>query len=169
VVSVFDREGDVFEVFDTARKPGFESRVLVRAKSNRALLDEDEEDLGYLWEEMGKAPVAGEAVIVKPRSLKDRTPRKAKLSIRFKDVTLRVPKNKRKSDGFEPAKVTAVYAHEDDPPKGVEEPISWMLLTTEPVNSADEAFERVSWYSSRWQIEVFFKVMKSGNSRRGID
>jgi len=37
-----------------------------------------------------------------------------------------------------------------------------MLLTTVPVASFDEACERVRWYSLRWGIEVFHRVLKSG-------
>lgn len=161
VVAVSDRESDVFEVFARATAPGTKSLVLVRASSDRALVDEEDEGHGYLWEELQAAPVIGTAVILKPRNPESPKPRKATLSIRFKQVTLRVPKNRLKSSGLKPVTVTAIFAHEDEPPMG-QEPISWMLLTTVPTRTAEEAFERVSWYASRWQIEVFFKVLKSG-------
>ena len=37
-----------------------------------------------------------------------------------------------------------------------------MLLTTVPVNCLTEAVQRVRWYTIRWQIEVYHKVLKSG-------
>ena len=37
-----------------------------------------------------------------------------------------------------------------------------MLFTTIPVNSIDEAIEKINWYADRWIIESFFKVLKSG-------
>lgn len=37
-----------------------------------------------------------------------------------------------------------------------------MLLTTIPVTSFDDALEKVQWYTCRWQIEIFFKILKSG-------
>ncbi len=55
----------------------------------------------------------------------------------------------------------AIYALEMDPPKG-EEPVEWMLLSNQLVTDLDEAIERVRWYSLRWRIEMFFKVLKSG-------
>jgi hypothetical protein len=57
--------------------------------------------------------------------------------------------------------VWAVYAQEDYPPPG-QEAVSRMLLTTAPVATFGEATEKIHWYTCRWQIELFFKVLKSG-------
>jgi hypothetical protein len=40
--------------------------------------------------------------------------------------------------------------------------IVWLLLTTVPVTTRQEALERVAWYACRWGIEVWHKVLKSG-------
>ena len=37
-----------------------------------------------------------------------------------------------------------------------------MLLTTQPVTTADDALERLAWYTRRWGIEVYHKTLKSG-------
>ncbi len=36
------------------------------------------------------------------------------------------------------------------------------LLTSLPVETAEQALEKLQWYLCRWQIEVFFKILKSG-------
>ena len=54
----------------------------------------------------------------------------------------------------------AVYVREIDPPQGVEA-LSWMLLSTRKVSKAKQAMTLIRWYSVRWQIEVFFKVLKT--------
>ena len=46
-------------------------------------------------------------------------------------------------------------------PEGVER-IEWMLLTTMPVNSVDDAIQVLQWYCCRWGIEIWHKVLKSG-------
>ncbi len=60
-----------------------------------------------------------------------------------------------------PLKVYAVYAHEVDAPDG-EEPVSWMLLTSEVVNSLEKAKTILRWYTYRWRIEDYHQVLKSG-------
>src|SRR5512135_252927 len=41
-------------------------------------------------------------------------------------------------------------------------PLSWLLLSTLPVTTFEQAQEKVSWYTKRWQIEVFHRTLKSG-------
>jgi hypothetical protein len=55
----------------------------------------------------------------------------------------------------------AIHVLEKNPPEG-ESPIEWMLLTNQSVSTLEEACERVHWYSLRWRIEMYFKVLKSG-------
>ena len=58
-------------------------------------------------------------------------------------------------------KVYAVYAHEVDAPDG-EEPVSWMLLTSEVVDSLETAKTILRWYTYRWRVEDYHQVLKSG-------
>ena len=50
---------------------------------------------------------------------------------------------------------------EDNPPSGMT-PVQWILLTNVAVKRIEDALERIEWYCQRWQIEIFFKVLKSG-------
>jgi hypothetical protein len=74
-------------------------------------------------------------------------------------VLLRAPYRPDKK--LAPVEVTAILAREDNPPAG-EDPIEWLLLTNLPVESLEDACEKVQWYLCRWQIEVFFRILKSG-------
>ena len=55
----------------------------------------------------------------------------------------------------------AVWSKEVDAPEGVR-PLEWMLLTTAPVETFEQACERIDWYTTRWQIEVYHRTLKSG-------
>lgn len=57
--------------------------------------------------------------------------------------------------------VWAIWTVERTPPAGAK-PVEWLLLTTMPITTTDEALERLSWYTLRWGIEVWHKILKSG-------
>ena len=48
-----------------------------------------------------------------------------------------------------------------DCPEG-ETPVEWMLLTTEVVADIDMATTILDWYSYRWRVEEYHKILKSG-------
>ena len=54
-----------------------------------------------------------------------------------------------------------VFVEEINPPEG-EEPITWLLLTSLPVDTFEQACLVVEYYLCRWQVEIYFKVLKSG-------
>jgi len=154
VVSVFDREGDVFDVL--AKAANTSCALLVRAMSDRRVDHEER----YLWDTMDAQEPAGRITINLPRTPK-RKARDAELVIRFGTVTLRPPRNRRVSDGLVPVAVQVVYASEVNTPADAE-PIQWMLLTTVAVRDLEGALQVLRWYCCRWSIELFFRVLKSG-------
>lgn len=158
VVSVFDREGDVYEVLATSQLEERRSRLLVRAQADRRLQHPQQR----IWDHLAAQPVASTVAIEVPRKVRKQS-RVAELSLRFARITVQPPSHRPKSEGNLPIEIYAVYAHEDHPPPDdKDKPVSWMLLTTVPVESAEEAWTIVQWYACRWQIEILFKVLKSG-------
>ena len=57
--------------------------------------------------------------------------------------------------------LTVIHAQECGTPHGPEK-IDWKLITDLPVRSRKEAIEKLKWYSMRWKIETFHKILKSG-------
>ncbi len=43
-----------------------------------------------------------------------------------------------------------------------DETIQWKFLTTIPIHSSEDAKRIIAYYKSRWGIEVYFKILKSG-------
>jgi len=153
LVSVGDREADIYELFEQALREPNGPKLLVRAVHDRKVQDEQER----LFETIRAKPVSGYQPIELPRQ-KNRPARVAKLAIRFAAVTLCPPKSK---PGLARLPVQMVLAQEVDTPDGAE-PIEWALLTTAAVDSFEQACERVAWYTQRWGIEVFHRTLKSG-------
>jgi len=154
LVSVGDREADFYQLFHEAIKDPAGPKLLVRAKVNRKLQDEQER----LWQTMLAQPIAGVQVLRVPRQGKHAA-RDAQLAIRFAAVRL-LPTSRQKKDA-PVIPVWAVMAREQDAPPGVK-PLEWMILTTLPVSNFEEAVEKLSWYTRRWGIEVLHRTLKSG-------
>jgi hypothetical protein len=153
IIHVTDRGGDGFGTMmacQALENIGF----LIRAQHDRCVNG----GIDKLWSFMDKQPVAGHRdVPIESSAGHER--RIARVSIRFAKVRLDPPK---KDPGFKaPLDVWAVYAREENAPDGVE-PIEWMLLTSEAVNTLDGAEERIDWYGLRWIVEEFHKAEKSG-------
>jgi transposase-like protein/transposase Tn5 family protein len=152
-ISVGDREADVYDLFVRKRVAGID--LLIRAAQDRKV----EHSEGYLWAAMASAAIAATVTIHLAKRGKQLA-RDATLSVRWQQIRLRPPKSRTK-EKLASISVWAVWACETHPPPGVE-PIEWLLLTTLPITSTDEALERLAWYACRWGIEVWHKVLKSG-------
>lgn len=153
VVSVGDREADIFELFDLTRTLPHAPKLLVRAKQNRALSAEQ----GKLWEHLAQQPIVGYQHLQVPRRAKCPA-RIAKMAISYARVELKAPQIKGQ---LKPVPVGVVWAREIEAPKGIE-PLEWMLLTTCALESFEQAAEKIAWYAARWGIEVYHRTLKSG-------
>jgi hypothetical protein len=153
LVTVCDREADIYELFELAHRKGHE--LLIRAMQDRKLLDSD---VNRLWAHMASLPVNGEIELAVPRHGK-RPARIARMAVRFASITLAPPGKKPHLPSLP---MTVVWSHEIDPPADVEKPLDWMLLANRPVHSLEQALERLQWYACRWNIEVFHRTLKSG-------
>lgn len=153
LVSVGDREADIYELFAQARDDGGRVKLLIRVQHKYRRLESG----ASLWEEMLRQPVAGTAAVRIGR----RGPRKertAQLAMRWADVELKPAKGKAR---LRPLRICCILAKEVDAPSGVE-PVEWMLLTTMPVETLESAIEKLHWYAVRTLIEGFHRTLKSG-------
>jgi hypothetical protein len=60
-----------------------------------------------------------------------------------------------------PLSLNFVEVRELDPPQD-EAPVIWRLVTTEPIDSAEQVAAVIDAYRQRWIIEEFFKALKTG-------
>jgi hypothetical protein len=152
-VSVADRESDVFEFFTEAQALGVD--VLVRAAWNRNVEGAE----AQVFPSLAAAPVVAHKELSLPASGK-RKARVAKLEISACALTVKSPLHG-PAHRLAPLELWGVWARESQPPAGAE-PVDWKLLTSVPVNTAEDALERLDWYAVRWGIEQWHKVLKSG-------
>ena len=154
LVSIGDRESDIYELFVEATKDDQGPGLLVRSEKTRSRKCGEE----YLWNLMTQKEASGSLKLHIPRS-GPRKARDAMVDISFSEVELKSP---RKHAKLPSVRIWVVYIVEKDFDETVENPIEWMLLTTVPVNSFEDAQKRVEWYSGRWGIEVYHRTLKSG-------
>jgi hypothetical protein len=153
LVSVGDREADIYELFHLALSDPEYPKLLVRAEHNRLLADGQ----GKLYEHISSQELAGIQKIRVPR--KKRQPaRDAELEIRFAEVKLRPPHGKKELGEL---RIFAIIAEETNVPSGVEG-LKWILLTTCEVRTFEQAVEKLQWYCIRWGIEIYHRTLKSG-------
>jgi hypothetical protein len=151
LVGVGDRESDVYELFAAERPDGVD--WLVRAAWDRRTGHREQP----LWSAVLATPVVMVVDLPVPAN-GERLSRTARLSLRYAPVCLLPP---RKRSHLPKITVFAVHAVEESPPSGASA-LEWMVLTSIPTHSPDEAFLRLQWYARRWTIETWHRTLKSG-------
>lgn len=173
IVCISDSESDIYECFAEGSLEGPPDKAdwIVRACQNRSLEGTPEVKHVYpkLWEEVSSAKVSGILKIKVSKndpksgdSRKRNQPRSArttKAEVRAKQVKLKAPY--RKGVKLPNIEVNAILIREIEPPSG-EQPVEWLLLTSLPIDSPEQIETVIRYYCCRWQIEIYFRVLKSG-------
>jgi hypothetical protein len=161
VVTLGDRESDFYEFLAEAKE--LSEKYVIRAKWDRSLMSEESECCESVMEALTSAPALGTTEVKIPSSGK-RKARTAKVEVKCVEVTFKPPKKRGHAldSGYtDPITVRVIGATENKPPEG-QDAISWVLLTNVLVPDFSSACEKVQWYTKRWGIESWHKVLKSG-------
>src|SRR6266568_628161 len=153
-----DREADIFEFFSAPRRDGID--LLIRAAHPRRVEAQGEGGPTYLFAAVAAAGVVAAKTVHIPPGPK-RQERDAVLTIQIAKVWIRPSVNGPNPNGPSVG-LSVVRAFEENPPEGVKEPLEWVLLTTLPVNAAEDALHVLDYYTFRWRVERFHFVLKSG-------
>jgi len=89
----------------------------------------------------------------------NRQTRHATVEVRAMSVTLRPPW--RHDRQLPEVRVNVVLVSEVNPPAG-EPAVEWLLVTTLPIDTAEQVRTVVQYYCVRWGIEILFRTLKSG-------
>lgn len=160
LIHVADRAADDVRFMRACLKNN--TGFVVRARFDRRL----EEQPSKLWEHMGSLEPAGTLKVkigaqAGSRGQKPRRAREAVVELRFGTVELKRPSRDSQPEAPGTLEVQAVYLKEMDAPKDAE-PVDWMLLTSERVESFKDACVIVGYYQVRWVIEEWHRCLKEG-------
>jgi hypothetical protein len=167
LIGIGDRESDIFELFDYRRRKAPGVHLLVRAKHNRCL----EENSRKLFDHLDALPAMSQARIEVPRQREKKSKpskpgrialpaRTAHVDVKWDKVMLSPPDTSQ-TRKLPPVEIYALSVVERHPPEGAKA-LRWVLLTTVPIRSRKEALLCLRWYTMRWRIEEWHRVLKSG-------
>jgi hypothetical protein len=168
IVCVGDSESDIYDLFAAAtssEQPNL--HLLVRAGQNRNTTEhQDWLEQVRSTTKIGDQTIAIRARIAKtgaPKSARSRTREARTAELEIRKATIEVCRPVNGGDRNLPASITVqvVLCEEMNPPAG-EDPIRWMLVTTLSIDTDEDVQRVISSYCVRWQIEVYFRTLKSG-------
>ena len=165
-IHVFDRGGDNFEAMCRIKQTGCDW-VIRASKLNRKVIDERGEKRP-LSEVVPEAASLG-SYELSLRSRPGVRARTAHIDVSVADVTMPRPQHCSpwlRECGISELTVNIVIVQETNPPKGVS-PVHWVLLTSLPVETFEQAWQVVEDYEHRWLIEEYHKVIKTGCNIEG--
>lgn len=158
VTFIGDRENDIYEFID--RIPDEKTHIITRARHDRRL--EDNEKLFSYLEKQREAGKIRIKVLGEIRNF--RREREAILSIKFNEVIIKRSSHCTDKEASKTVTIQVIEAKEMNCPEDQEE-VHWILLTTHPVRSIEEAKQIIMWYRQRWNVEQIFRTMK----KKGLD
>jgi hypothetical protein len=156
VVHVGDRGADIFTFFQACRQHG--THFLVRVAQNRRIA-QDADAPAYLVDQMRGWPAQDTRPFAVPGS-HGRQARQSHLHVAWGPIRLLPPQDTRGGTSA-PLDVWGVRLWEEQPPEG-EAPLEWLLLTSVPTTTSEEAWERGDWYRCRWKVEDYHQCLKTG-------
>ena len=155
-VHVGDRGADMFEFFQACRST--QTHFLVRAAQNRRVQESDEEVSYALTQARAFPSQASRPFEVPARH--GRQGRSTHLQLAFGQMTLLPPRHEPRASK-EPLTVCIIRVWEKQA-RDAEEPLEWVLVTSVPTTTLEQAWERVEWYRHRWLVEDYHQCLKSG-------
>jgi IS4 transposase len=155
VIVIGDRESDIYELFSEAQQfPDGGADWIVRGSHNRRLVGEEAYSIDSLEASTPKGVISFSYNGSQKREARD-----VYLTIYSQTLSPRAPR--RTGQKLPQAAINCILATEENPPAG-EEPIRWYLLTSLPVDEPEQIKTVMHYYLCRWEIEVFFRMLKSG-------
>ncbi|WP_280757924.1 IS4 family transposase [Polaromonas sp. CG_23.6] len=148
LVYLADREADIMELMRRACALGTPVDWLLRSQHNRTMSSGDK-----LWISVLQSEPLGEIRFVMA-SRKGQRAREVVQQVWAQ--MLELPDGKGRF-----MQASCIVAKEMQPAAG-DKPVEWRLLTNLPVQSLEQAARMIDWYRARWEIEMFFHVLKNG-------
>jgi hypothetical protein len=155
-VHVGDRGADMFPFFQACQAT--QTHFLVRAGKSRRV-QQDEDEISYSLTQARSWPSQASRPFEVP-ARHGHPGRSTQLQLSFGQMTLLPPRHEPRASK-EPLTVWVIRVWEEQA-RDAEEPLEWILVTSVPTTTLEQAWERVEWYRHRWLVEDYHQCLKSG-------
>lgn len=171
VIHVMDREADSFSLFAEMLARG--ASFVVRVRHDRKAREAEEEQAP--WSKLKSLAAEADCCLQRevplsrrrakraPTESRRKPPRKGRLAqLHFAATCVELNRPRYFSAPIpEQLRVNVVRVYEVAAPQG-QEPVEWLLVTSEPADTPEQIARVVDIYRARWVIEEFFKALKTG-------
>jgi hypothetical protein len=162
IVMVADREGDIYDIFVDAQQGEYPPvDYIVRAQEDRSTFEPDPEQgkKGYrkVRDEVVQSAVRAERILDLAETPK-RTARQATMEIRAITVKVKPPHARAHLPSVT---YNVVFVKEIGGPNDGTD-VDWLLITTLPIDTVDEIMLAIDYYTARWVVEIYFRILKTG-------
>lgn len=155
IITVADREGDFYEFLHSLTEKNEE--LVIRAKHDRILGETHKKGGAKLFDTLRNAPVLGNMNVI-IQDVNSREMKEIQLQLKATSITLPIPpkitKEQIEKNSYKAIRVNVVVAYDNEH--------EWILFTSLPIQTLDQIQEIVTIYKSRWHIEDYHKVLKTG-------
>ena len=162
IVSVADREADIDDIFvDAQQQTGPRADDIIRAKEDRSTPERDLSAGPAVYcqvrDEVSRSKLRATRTIELSQT-PQRAARQAHLEIRALTVEVKSPHARASL----PSVTHNVVLVEEVGGPGDGTEVSWLLLTTLPIETLDDILCIIDDYVARWTVEIYFRTLKTG-------
>ncbi len=161
IVSIADCEADIYDIFLAAEQHSTPADFIIRAKIDRCTPERDPDCGPAVYRKVRDEVSAAELRTMRTIHLPatpTRKARQAELEIRAIEVQVKPPHAR---SGLPAVTYNVVLVEEiNGPHDGTD--VSWLLITSLPIDSVQEILRVIDYYVTRWSIEIYFRILKTG-------
>lgn len=151
VIHIFDREGDIYDVFQAALQ--MKAGAIIRSRANRKTTHHQQK----IHDLVLNSKTRGQQTL-QIKTIHNNKPSNRKANVTYQACPVQL---KPIHDSHIPLNLNVVAVTEQNPPPDTQ-PIQWILITTQPINSLQDIQSVVDHYKLRWHIEQYHLILKSG-------
>jgi hypothetical protein len=163
IISVADREADIYDIFvEAEQRSGPRAEYIIRAQEDRSTLERDPESGPAAYRKVRDEVIRSKLRTTKTIDLcqtPTRAARQAQLEIRALGVQVKPPHARKH---LLPSVTFNVVLVEEIGGPGDGTDVSWLLLTTLPIETVDDVLRIIDYYVARWAAEIYFRTLKTG-------